>query len=369
MNEQSNRSSADPRRTINLELMPNGYTLRKICNDRFPPADSPKNITLSLGNYIPLDQINTETYIGTNMLGGQLNDPTIRSGSIYPSFDGKRLVLEVGCNTVIYLQISAARKDIHHNFFIQKHKDFLMDITTRLVASKVYRATQPVVTIAKYEIYFLMGLFSTVSIPLWLTITGTDVSLALASIRQKEKKFNGLASVVLAEMKAIEGYAPTLHSKMLQIFKSEQSRVVDTTWDRLPRDVITDEKAQAQTAGILYGKYAMVANPITVWNALFTVLIQAALKSATNLPTTFLDVLDDRYKAPVKALANTNWGDLNERKRAVVHLVNMMKDSGVTINAMEMEKIIDEVRRNPDKLQQSFHNLLNAYKTFRRDMH
>lgn len=57
----------------------------------------------------------------------------------------------------------------------------------------------------------------------------------------------------------------------------------------------------------------------------------------------------------------TNWGDLNERKRAVVQLVEMIKDSDVTISNMEMEKIIDEVRRNPEKLQQSFKNIMAAY--------
>lgn len=368
MSEQSGVAPVGRGRTIDLKWGAGGYELKRVCTDRYPPAEGPKNITLNLGSYIPLDQINTETYIGSNMIGSPLNHPTIRSRSIYPSFDGKRLVLEVGCSTVIYLQISPARRDIHHNFFIQKHEDFLMDVTTKLMVGEVFRATQPIITIAKYEMYFMMGMFSTVSIPLWLTITGTDVSLALASLRKKEKAFGKLAEVILAEMKEIERYAPTLHLKMMQILKSEQSRVMNSTWDRLPREVITDEKAQAQTAGILYGKYAMAANPLTAWNALFTVLAQAALKSATNFPTAYMDVVDERYKAPVKELVNTNWGDLNERRRAIVQLVNLMKKSGVEISTAEMEKVVGEVQRNPDKLQKSFQNIFNAYRAFKRDM-
>lgn len=368
MNDKSGSASVGRGRTFKVDRTAGGVLLRKICNDRYPPAMGPKNITLSLGNYIPLDQINTDTYIEANLVGDTLGKKTIRSRAIYPSFDGKRLVLEVGCTTVIYLQISPTIKDIHHNFFIQKHEDFLMDITTKLVANEVYKTSQPIITIAKYEIYFLMGLFSTVSVPLWLTITGTDLGLALASLKQKERAFSGLSKTILAELKVIEQYAPTLHSKLLEIFKSEQSRVMSTTWDRLPKEVLTDEKAQAQTAGILYGKYAMSANPLTVWNALFTVFLQASVKSVTNFPSTYMDVVDDRYKAPVKALVNTNWGDPNERSRAITTLLAMIKDSDVKISQMEMQKIVDEVRRNPDKLQQSFQNIMTAYQETRKNI-
>lgn len=356
-------------RITDIELTDNGYTIKRVCNDRFQPAVGPKNITLSIGRYLPLDQINTETYKSFNIAGWELGSVTIRSRNVYPSYDGKRLVLEVGCNTVIYVLINPKVKKDNHRFFLQSHKDFLFDITTRAVAAHVVKATKPIVTIAKYEMYFLLGLFSTVSIPMWLMITGSDLTVSLVGLRNKEKKFGKLAKTILDELNVIKGYAPTLHAKLMQIIKSEHNRLITDTWKELPKQVATDEKAQAQTAGILYGKYAMSANPFTVWTAVLTVLIQAGVKSVSNLPDAYLASIDGRYAQRVKKLTNTNWHDVEERADGVRELVKLLNEAKVPVTQEEMFRIIKEVQANPKRLQESFLNILKAYQTFRRETH
>jgi len=369
MPELLNQSGVGRGKITEVELTPSGFNIKRVCQDRFTPPAGPKNITHSIGRYLPLEQLNIETYTAFNMVGWKLGSVTVKSRVVYPAFDGKRLVVEVGCNTIIYLQISPTKKNIHHRFFLQKHKDFLFDITTRAVAAKVSRAAEPIVTIAKYEMYFLMGIFSTVSIPMWLIITGTDVTVSLVGLKHKGKAFRKLAKSILNELENIRQYAPTLHVKMMQIIRAEKNRTIVDTRKELPKKVITDKKAQAQTAGILYGKYAMAANPLTVWSALLTILIQAGVKSVSNIPNTYLTVLDKRYASKVRSLTNTNWYDLRERKQAISKIVDLLKNAKVPISASELEKIVKEVQQNPQNLQNSFINIMNAYKEFKRVIH
>jgi len=68
-------------------------------------------------------------------------------------------------------------------------------------------------------------------------------------------------------------------------------------------------------------------------------------------------------------LANTNWYDLPERKRAIIKIVTLLKEANVPITASELEKIVKEVQQNPQKLQISFVNIMNAYKEFRREIY
>ena len=351
-----------------IELTPTGFEIKRVCQDRLTPNVGAKDITANIGNYIPLDQLNHETYSGFNMLGWELGTVTIKARNVYPSYDGKRLVMEVGCNTIIYLQISPNNKSINNRFFLQTHKEFLFDITTRAVAAKVSRATQPIVTIAKYEMYFMMGMFSTISVPMWLAVAGSDLTVTLALLKHKERAFGKLAKTILAELENIQKYAPTLHKKVMQLISAENDKLVSGACKQLPKQVITDEKAQAQTAGILYGKYMISASGLSAWGALFTVLIQAGLKSATNLPGAYLSSLDQRYASKIRSLTNTNWYDVAERRRAVIQIVDLMKDAKIDISIAEMEKIVLEVQKNPNKLQNSLINIMDAYKEFKREI-
>lgn len=368
MADLQSQSSVGRGKITEVELTPNGFQVKRVCQDRFKPPAGPKDITLSVGKYIPFDQINFETYTGYNMTGWKLGSVTVKSRNVYPDAIGKRLVMEVGCNTVIYLQISPNNKRTHHRFYLQTHEGFVFDITTGAVAAKVSRAAEPIVTIAKYEMYFLMGMFSTVSVPMWIMITGTDVTLTLAGMKHKEKSFSKLGRTITGEMENIKKYAPTLHLKIMELISSENERLMSGMWKSLPKEVVTDEKAQAQTAGILYGKYTVSPGSVNAWGAILTVLIQAGVKSVSNLPDAYIGSLDARYASKLRALSNTNWYDIAERKRAVIQIVELLKEAKIKMTVAELEKIITEVQKNPDKLQQSFINILDAYKEFKREV-
>jgi hypothetical protein len=83
------------------------YQLVRVCEQRESKGkDKPKNITPFLSNYLPFEDVNTQTLKVSNMLGMRLPSFILKSGQVYDSYDGKRLIYEVGCNTVIYTLIS-----------------------------------------------------------------------------------------------------------------------------------------------------------------------------------------------------------------------------------------------------------------------
>ena len=353
-----------PGKRVDLELTKDGYKIRRVCEDRFTPVDGTKDITQTFYSYLPFDDFNTETYVALNMVGMNLGDIEIRSRTVYPSYDGKRLVLEVGCNTVIFIQISPNNKAIHHHLFIESHKDFLMDITTRAVAARVSHVAQPMVTIGRYEMFFILGMLSTVSIAMWLMITGSDITVTAVSLRHKTHEFGKLAKSLLKEMANIKKYAPTLHKKLMQLIIAERNKLALHTAEKLPKTIATDEKAQAKTAGILYGKSVLSPKLLNVWGALLTVLIQVGIKSVTDSPAAARKAIDERYAPIIRGFANTDWRNINERKLAVARLVKIMKEDKLSITKEEAEQIVKEILAHPKKLESSLINIVGAIKTY-----
>jgi hypothetical protein len=125
---------------------------------------------------------------------------------------------------------------------------------------------------------------------------------------------------------------------------------------------------QAQTAGILYGKYAISPNSLTVWAAFSTVLVQAAIKAGTNYPDAYIEAFDNKYAEKVRSLANTDWSNPQEKQLAASQLLEILAEAKIPITKQELLKIMDEVRTHPQELQQSFLNIYHAYKKFQIDV-
>lgn len=151
------------------------YKLVRVCEERkISQNNTPRKITHLLANYLPFDDINTQILNASNMLGMKLANFTLKSGQVYDGFDGKRLIYEVGCNTVIYTLINPKSHD-NYNFYLQGIDSFTFDVTSRSVAAGVVKATAPIKTIVKYEMYFLLGLVSTVSLPALIIVVSSDI--------------------------------------------------------------------------------------------------------------------------------------------------------------------------------------------------
>jgi len=59
------------------------YKLVRVCEDRKKsPNNTPKNVTHLLANYMPFDDIHTQTLNVSNMLGMNLANSTLKSGQV-----------------------------------------------------------------------------------------------------------------------------------------------------------------------------------------------------------------------------------------------------------------------------------------------
>jgi len=333
------------------------------CNMRKMPPAGPKDITPFLFSYLPLDRTYSSVWSGRNIFRFQIYKEKLVSGRICRAYDGKRLIIEVGCDTIIYLHINPL-SPTHHKFLIESSKEFFSDITDRLTASIVVQKTRGIETIAKYETYFILGMFSTVSLGMWLLVTGSDITVTLATNKSKIDAYRKLAATLMLESNKIEKYAPVLHEKLMEFISSQATATATQTAKNLPEHIVKNKDAQAQVAGVLYGKYSMSASTFNVWTLLSTILIQAVVKSVTNTPDTLKETFDARYVSIIRELRNMDWGNPAELDNTLKKLRMIMKDSKIDISSHDLKAIMLEVKSHPRELEKSILNIYNAFQVF-----
>lgn len=182
---------------IELPTSHSGNINIKVCQDRFTPSDHPQDITRKIDYSKPFNQHYEETRISRNFLGVPLGTVTIKSGEVYVSVEeggalAKRLILEIGCSSVIYLLMNSNQAN-SHRIYIQTIDSFLIDIYTRVLAKRVADVTGPVATFIKFEMNFLMGMFSTVSLGALAAVVGADLTSFFANKTHKIKASYALA--------------------------------------------------------------------------------------------------------------------------------------------------------------------------------
>ncbi len=340
------------------------------CADRTSPGHTPKDITAIKHLYLPLDALNKFRHTRRTIFGATIFDVIVQPGKVYPAFDGKRLVLEVGCKTVIYILINPSKPNQHHRLFIESEEGFNHDITMRLEAKLIAQKTRMVETIVKYEMYFIMGVISTTGLPAWLAITGADVTFIFSKNKPKVDAAKKLSSALLKEFSEIEEYAPTLYSKVSELVSSELYGNLGRTAKQLPTTVVNDEKVQAQVSGILFGKASNVtfSGRFTAWTLITTLLSQAVIKSMTKSADAFKTVIDHRYKPLIEDLKKLNPKMPATYSAPALKITKLISDNGIHITQQETLSILKELTSNADKAYKNLTAIAKALTEFNKTM-
>lgn len=336
------------------------------CEQRNRIHPEPKDITDTLSRHLPLDDKRSDEIIERNLHGLILRTTKLDSGIIFSLKDHKRLVYEVGCDTVIYLHLSPTTPK-HYHFFIQPLEAFMWAVTTKDLASQVQSAAAPILKIAKYEMYFLMGMVSTVSIPALIAVIGVDMTYQGVVGHSKLIAGKELVKDLSTESSKLKSSTPTLHKKLNEFVTAEtelNKGKMDRLKTKLPETIITDDKTQGMLAGALVGKATLAPKAFTAWTAIFTILTSAATKSLTKSPEAYAKVIDDKYRPALDQLLNTNWDNAADKKLAAAQLVKVFRDAGVKVSETEALLIIKEVHNHPGEIQQSFIKLDRSFREF-----
>lgn len=321
------------------------------CADRYNPGESPVDVTELKNHYLPFDTKNKKTHIRENLFKVELLRYNIESGQLVNSYDGKRLILEVGCSTILYIHVQPSSPR-HHRLFIQSEKAFSNDITSRLVAKLVVDKTAPIKKIVKYELYFLMGMISIMSVPAWLIVTGSDLTHTYYAHKGTVKRIDNLIKTIWFELSKMKNYAPILRSKILYIIVFELKTGGYQGLKSLPTDLSNDIKFKAMLSGMLFGKWTMRhANGFNMWTIVSTILIQAATKSITNYPNSFASAV--QQSDLIELLGIFSRLDLKNSQSvsfASERLHSYLSISGIDITRLEVLHIMNEIKNNPLKL-------------------
>jgi hypothetical protein len=336
------------------------------CADRVSPGDEPRDITTIKERYIPFDVTNKVVHLRKNPFGAVIYRRNIATGNVYAAFDGKRMVLEVGCSTIIYIHINPSQPSKHHRVFIQSESAFSGDTTIRRDAAIIASNTRYVETVVKYEMYFIMGVLSTVSLATWLMFTGSDVTLMYAKNRAIGDASKILIKKLTVELDEMNAYAPTLHAKILELVVTEAKSNAVGAAKKLPETIIADETVQAQVAGVIFGKWAMPnGNPFNLWTIISVILTQAAVKSVTKYGDAYLKAIDGRYKPLIDDMKNVDATNPASIQRPVHNFIHLMGEAGVRVSQAEAYTILMEISKNKDKAYKNLSNITSAIDEFR----
>ena len=333
------------------------------CTNRATADEKQRDITLFIWKFQPFDSQRTQTLQGKNFLNQNTSKFILKSGQIHPSIEGKRLIVEVGCNSIIYI-LNKPGSHLNYHYFIQSTEAFAYDVFTRYLAHQVATACAPIVTIVKYEMYFLMGILSTVSIPMLIAVTGSDIAYNAAVALHKFNAVRDLINSLSQTGEQVKEYAPTLHRKIMEYIHAEVAPKITQHLNQLPKTIAKDEKTQAQLAGTLVGKALISPKALTAWGALMTILSSLAIKSMTKTPQAYTEVYLSRYKPIIAELSSSNWANIEQKKQAIQRLIDLLRESGVKISYGEMVAIFKEVNGNSGKLKQALDDINKSFKTF-----
>ena len=274
-----------------------------------------------------------------------------------------RLVIEVGCTTIIYMLVNNNGSSTYR-FYVQELYSFAQDVTTKFMASQVVKSTSFLKTIVKYEMYFILGIVSTLSIPLLITVVGVDILKNSVINKEKAKAAHKFSKVLIKEHHDIAVYAPTLHSKIKEFVTADATINLKTYGYKLGRTIVKDQQVQGELAGALFAKALVLPKSFNFWVVLTTVLITGATKSVTKSPKAYLEHYGDRYKPIVDELMEMDWENQAGAVKAGEKISLIMEDSGVNLSRSESIKLVTEIKNNPVKLASSLTNINTGLKEF-----
>lgn len=337
------------------------------CADRVSPGDQPRDITSIKSMYLPFDVKHKATHLRKNPFGVVIYRRDVEAGKVYHAHDGKRLVVELGCNTVIYIHINLGQPGKHHRLFIQSESAFSGDTTIRRDAAEIVKNTRHVETIVKYEMYFLMGLFSTTSLGAWLMVTGADVTVLFANKAVMANAAKKLSSDLFRQLDEVGTYAPILQQKIWDLIVAEGKGNSVRAVKVLPKTIVTDQKVQAQVAGVIFGKWAMPqGNPFTLWTLIGVILTQAAVKSVTKYGDAYVTAMDQRYKPILEEMKAANPLEPSSLRKPANSLLKILREAGVSVTLEEANGILLEILHNKGRAFKNLTAITQSINEFRR---
>ncbi|ABC29752.1 hypothetical protein HCH_02983 [Hahella chejuensis KCTC 2396] len=333
------------------------------CNDRVSPVERKLDITLRVGTYLPLDsKFESGITIRSPLLPKK--EIVLKSKRFYKDVKGERLIIEVGCTTVIFLQISPEDKSVHNRIFIQRHDEFIYDTDLALLHQKLYETTKPIKTLVKYEMYVMMGYISTLGIAGLLASAGSSTAYSLAQNQHLVYAYITLTKSLGLELDRMASFAPTFRIVLLNFMVSERRDGLKDTLQRIPRAIINDEAVQGNVVGILMGEYDKAPQKFSGWSVISVVLIQGIVNSFLKFPKALSVEINERYIKIINDLRNLDISNKEQKKQATAKVVELFQNSGISISDRETQLILDEIVVNPNEFLNSLNNIELAFKEF-----
>jgi len=276
-------------------------------------------------------------------VGNPLNQLILKAGVSYPGTGGRqRIIIEATKDKVLFVAFTDAKRI--PGFFIQSPNGFHQDWLD-LVLLDAARRTASAVTLAEWEVQFLVGVIAGGSWKGLAAVIGVDV--LEEAITQKKTKATKDAirtlQVLLAFRKELQTIAPVLTGVIsdlmwLTLLRGQQQFLVS--------EMKKDPKIAARAAGTIaaqIGKQALDQR-LTATSFIWTILSQLGIKGALTIPSALSKTVDQ--------LSSTDHADI------VINIENALKTIDVILSPAEKAAILRELEANSGKIAAIFTSMV-----------
>ena len=188
---------------------------------------------------------------------------------------------------------------------------------------------------------------------------GIDALEFTVNNKDKFANWSEIVKVCLKTRKDLKQYAPTLYDKLVYtalLSAWEGTKFgADHTSDiaeNMAEAALNDPKIVGRGAGIITAKLGMDAmnGRISILSAIWAILLTVVTKALASIPSAV-----QLTAADIQALSP------EEKVGVAKKIVDMMRNTGVTITQSEAEQILDEVQAHPQELKETLSVLANTF--------
>ena len=304
-----------------IRVDPGGFTLKELTGPRAPKVGSklPPNLPnpSSSVNYNPVEVL--PNAVANFVTGGETSiwfigsKAIVRSGEVWRSSNGERLVVAASYDSVCFIQLTAPQPGAKvGRLYCQHRLGFQQDVGIGAVASDIVDQTQTVRRLIELELHFMMGLgVATGGTFAWVFALFPGIG---SFIRDNEKNFPKWINVVKIALQTriiLKVYTPTLYKKIFNFLLSE-------TVSNLPEAMIGNPNRLAQTTGLIIGEVGKKAwlNKTAVVYFVLAILINVAVHALKSIP---------------------------DAGKEMLQIVSKLREAGVAITEAEGKAIMQEV--------------------------
>ncbi len=274
--------------------------------------------------------------------------PFLSVGETWLSHIGKRTIADVwtGVNAIVFL-LENPMSPYHNKLIIQKTEEFKDDLVTYHF-DDLYKRTEPIFKLVEAEVYFFLGVISTINLPAFVAVTGLTLTHWAYTNREWLAKVDDAIRISCEVRRYMLANTPTLYDKLIDATLHHLWTNVPNIVGNVPEAIVSDPKLAGGGSGVILGHLTLF-------------VAKGRFGAVALVAKILLAIAVKAIQAAPGAVVLT----AQERAQYGLEIVTNLRQQGVEVSDADAQLIIDEVLANPEEVQSQLRKLYDAFEAIK----